>query len=154
MEIAGIERFVAELEDFEEAFIETAWEIDKAVDRGVRKTAFDVERTAKRRLPKDTGELQSDLQAHQLRTMKWAVGSTKEYAPPMEYGSRRHPITPDTQPVLHFFWERMGTWMITKKVDHPGTPEHRFLRFSLNRHRSQLSRNIAEEIEKLIDRNF
>lgn len=149
--IDGFKEFSDELEEFADELEQIEDELDRAIDRGVSRTAHSVERTSKQLAPSDDGELRADLQATKLEMALWSVGSTKKYAPPTEYGSDPHPITPNGPYPLRFYWERKGRWVSTYEVNHPGTPAQPFLRPALNRHRSDLVDNIVDEIEKLID---
>lgn len=151
MELDGLEAYIAELDEFADDLESIADEIDEAIDEGTRRTALSVEVSAKEFAPVKTGDLKGDIAAIKLGPAKWSVGSTKEYAPPTEYGSKPHPITPDAKEYLHFFID--GDEIFTKHVDHPGTPAQPFLRPAIHRHRSDLVNNIADEIDKVIEAN-
>lgn len=152
VDIVGIETFAEDLDDFASALDEIADDIDPAVDRGVRETALQIERTASRFAPVETGELRADIMAYRLRQTAWSIGTTKEYGPDVEYGTAPHTITPDTEDFLHFQVD--GQWVTTDEVEHPGTEAQPFLRRALNTHRSDLVENINDEIQKLIDANL
>lgn len=147
--IKGFEAFAAELEEFAGDLEDIADEIDEAIDRGTRKTALQVERAAKKNAPVDSGELRADIGTTPLGKAEYAVGTTKKYAPSVEYGSDPHPITPNGPYPLRF--QVNGEWVVTDKVEHPGTPMQAFLRPALHKHRSSLINNIRDEIESLID---
>lgn len=153
MKITGFEKIALELEEFADDLEDIANELDDAVDRGVRETALDVERTAKRRAPVETGDLRGDIQAIRIGTKKFSVGTIKEYGPDVEYGTKPHPITPDTADALHFYWEKEGVYVTTQLVNHPGTEPQPFLRPAINIHRSDLVENIREEIRKVVASN-
>lgn len=53
------------------------------------------------------------------------VGSGKEYAVYMEYGTRSHPITPRDADVLHFWVD--GKEVFADYVNHPGTEPNPFM---------------------------
>lgn len=60
---------------------------------------------------------------------------------PTEYGSLPHqiPTHPGVPPrggPLRFFWEKVGRWVVFRKVNHPGTPAQPFMRPALYRRRS------------------
>lgn len=149
--IRGLDTFVEDLDEFADDLEDIADEVDEAIDRGTRKTALQVEASAKRLAPVDDGELRADLQAIKIAAGVYSVGSTKKYAAPTEYGSRPHPITPNGPYPLVFYWEKKGRWVSTERVEHPGTPSQPFLRPALNAHRSDLVENIRQEISELID---
>jgi HK97 gp10 family phage protein len=157
--IRGIEGFADELEDFADSLDEIADELDQAIDKGVKQTALQIESTAKRKAPVfdhpfqgQGGELRADIGSVPLEWAEYSVGTTKEYAPPTEYGSAPHTITPNGPYPLRFT-NRGGEEIRTYSVDHPGTPAQPFLRPALNRHRTDLVDNIRDEIEKVIDRH-
>jgi len=167
VEYAGFEEYVAELKDFALGLRNVAEDIrDEAVADGVKKTAFQVEGTAKRKAPvydppspeggvsrfEQGGELRRDLMAHEEdKKTEWAVGSTKEYAPPQEYGAKPHPIVATDAPFLVFWWEKEQKWVTTSAVQHPGHEAQPFLRPALDEHRDDLKENIDDELEKLIE---
>lgn len=57
---------------------------------------------------------------------KYETGSGVKYAAVMEFGSKRHDITPNTEGALHFWVD--GVEVITRYVDHPGTEPRPFMR--------------------------
>lgn len=152
--IVGFERFALQLDEFAEDLESIADEVDEAMDRAAGITAHRIEQTAKENAPQgETGELRADIAASRIRQGYWSIGTTKKYAEPTEYGSKPHPITPDTAPYLHFFWDKKGKWVKTDLVNHPGTPEQPFLRPALNKHRkTTLHEAMDEEIQKTIDK--
>ncbi len=152
--ITGFDEYVGVLTQFAGDLEDIADEIDEAIDKGTKETVLDIEESAKRKAPVKDGELRADIQSHRLAPALYSVGSTKEYAPPIEYGSRPHPITPNGDYPLRFYWEKKGKWVATYHVDHPGHEAQPFLRPSLNQHRSNLSENIGKEIRKVIRRNL
>lgn len=54
------------------------------------------------------------------------VGTDKEYGVYMEFGTKPHPIEPDTADALRFRVD--GVEVITQHVDHPGTEPQPFMR--------------------------
>lgn len=154
--IIGFEEFAAELEDFEEALWASASRLDTAVDVATRDTAMQIEKDAKRFAPVDTGALRADLQYTRLGEAEYSVGSTKKYAPPTEYGSAPHIITPSDAEALRFTATRsvfgIGDETLFREwVQHPGTPAQPFLRPALSINRGELAENIADEIQRVID---
>jgi HK97 gp10 family phage protein len=149
--ISGFEEFSEDLEEFADDLEQIADSIDEAVDEGVKDTAQDVETTASEKAPVDSGALRADIRATRMEIAKWSIGSTKKYAPPTEYGSEPHPITPNGPYPLVFYWEKKGRWATPEKVEHPGTPAQPFLRPGLAKHRKELTQNINDAIQELID---
>jgi hypothetical protein len=147
--IDGFDEFAALLDEFADDLDEIADKAAEVIDDGVQTTALQIEASAKRRARVKTGDLRADIKAIRLALGLYSVGSTKEYAPPIEYGSRPHVITPNGPYPLRFKVD--GQWVATYKVNHPGHDAYPFLRPSLNEHRDDLIDNIQEEIESLID---
>ncbi|SEO71423.1 phage protein, HK97 gp10 family [Halorientalis persicus] len=149
-DIGGLGAAAEDLDDLADALEAAADEVDEAVDAGVQKTAFQMEGTAKRHAPVDTGALRASIQARRLNVGRWAVGSSMEYAADVEYGTAPHPITPDDADALRFPGPD-GDPVFAQHVDHPGTPAQPYLRPSLKQHESGLVDNIAAEIEALLE---
>jgi len=123
-------------------------EIDHAVDRGVEKTATSVESAAKRKAPVETAKLQHSIKMRRLQTRQYIVGTDLSYAPDVEYGTSPHTITADGDYL--YFQGSDGQLIQKKSVEHPGTKAQPFLRPALLEHKSELVRNIEEEIEKTL----
>ncbi len=151
---SGWEEFLEDADDFADAFDEIADDVDKRIDSSVRDVALSVESDAKSMAPEESGELRADIQTTKLADSLYSVGTTKEYAPSMEYGSQPHPITPNGPYPLSFWWERRGVWFTGYKVNHPGTPSHPFLRPSLAPHRDDLIYRIRTAIQNLYAQEF
>jgi hypothetical protein len=55
--------------------------------------------------------------------LRWA----RRYAGFVEYGTRAHVITPRGPGYpLRFYWKKIGRWVATYKVQHPGTRPYKF----------------------------
>lgn len=150
--VKGFSEFIDELEEFADALEDIDDELGRAIDRGTGKTSRRIAFSASNRAPVDTGDLRADIAASKLSLGLWSVGSTKKYAPPTEYGSAPHPITPDTADWLRFKWK--GDIHFRKIVAHPGTPAQPFLRPALNKYRSQLVEDIRDQIEEVMKDNL
>ncbi len=148
-DIGGFTGAAEELDDLADGMEAAADEVDEAVDEGVRKTAFDVEGTAKRYAPVESGTLRNSIEARRLNIGRWVVGSPVDYSDDVEYGTAPHVITPNGDDPLTFQVD--GEWVSTYHVDHPGTPAQPYLRPSLKQHESDLVANIAAEIEALLE---
>jgi len=149
-DISGFGAAAEELDDLADALEAAADEVDEAVDEGVRTTAFDVEGTAKRHAPVESGTLRHSIEARRLNIGRWAVGSSVDYAADVEYGTAPHVITPDDADALRFPGPD-GDPVFAQHVDHPGTPAQPYLRPALKQHESDLVDNIAAEIEALLE---
>jgi|APHM01.1.fsa_nt_gi phage protein, HK97 gp10 family len=142
-----------DFDDFADEIEDLRDDLEQAIDRGVERTAIQVERSAKQNAPVDTGNLRASLRFQQLALGSYAVGTNVEYAPDVEFGTDPHDITPDTKEALKF-QNSDGEIIFASRVEHPGTPAQPYLRPALQEHESDIADNIADEIERLVDRRF
>lgn len=84
-------------------------------------------------LQTEIDELEDDFSGP---TEDWVVGTNTEYAPHVEFGTSRHPITPDEKDALAFPGDD-GETVIVAEVDHPGTDPQPFFRPAVNEVRLQ-----------------
>jgi len=143
----------SEFDAFADKLRAVAEELDDAVDAGVRKTALQVERSAKQETPVDTGTLRSSIQTARVDVGEHIVGTNVEYAPDVEFGTRPHVITPDEADALAFKGTG-GEMVFTRRVEHPGTPAQPFLRPAVRDHQSDLVENINDAIADLLEAVF
>lgn len=86
-----------------------------------------------------TGELRAGLKMEQSRDVKgqWASGydviSTAPHSLFVIKGTRPHKITGN--PLLGFFWPKVGAFVVFRSVNHPGTRANDFLSRALKRGR-------------------
>lgn len=77
----------------------------------VRKAAFDIEAKAKAAVAVDTGNLKNSIQAHELGSFSWEVGTSVHYGPYQEYGTSKmaaHPyLIPAAEAVRPSFIQAM-----------------------------------------------
>jgi HK97 gp10 family phage protein len=149
--IGGFDDTADEFAEFAEGLRDVADNLDEAIDEGVKTTAFQIEGTAKRRAPVDTGALRAGIEARRLTIAEWVVGAKTEYATAVEFGTAPHVIEADQADALAFTGQD-GELVFRQRVEHPGTPAQPFLRPALAEHQSDLVENINAEIEKLFDR--
>lgn len=149
--IGGFEEAAGDFADFAEGLRDVAANIDGAINEGVKRTAFQIERTAKQKAPIDTGTLRTSIEARRLDISTWAVGTNVEYAPAVEFGTAPHVITPDDADALAFEGQD-GELMFRQRVEHPGTPAQPYLGPAFRAHESDLTQNISAEIERLFAR--
>jgi hypothetical protein len=94
------------------------------------------------------------------RSTKWSVQrnpngadltleNATPYACPIEFGARPHIIKPRNAPYLHFFWTKMGYWVTTKKVNHPGNRPYRFLIRTILSKQAELFSRLAERFTSI-----
>ena len=86
--------------------------------------------------PNDLGFIQNDrklriregIVLQRLGPTRYAVVATAPQSAPQEFGSQPHDIVARNPPnMLHFYWQREGTWMRTLVVHHPGNAPHPFM---------------------------
>lgn len=137
---------------FDEAFrnIEKLKNMDVIIGRALLDTGHEVQADAKRNCPVDTGRLRSSITTKQTALNEVLVGTNVEYAPDVEFGTKPHIITPKTKKVLRFeiITERKTSKsgrplkrprkekkvVFTRRVKHPGTKPHPYLRPALDKH--------------------
>lgn len=139
-----------EFAEFADELRAAAADVDEVVDRAVKETALEVERSAKQNAPVDTGTLRSSIETAPSGVGEYLVGTNIEYAPDVEFGTDPHVITPDEADALAFEGSD-GELVVTQRVKHPGTPAQPFLRPAIDEHESTLTRNIAAAITELLD---
>ncbi len=84
-----------------------------------------------------------------IRIRAW---TNKKYAPIIEHGTRKrnYPIRARKAKCLFFYWEKMGKWVWTKKVTHPGIePPYKFLRVSTLRGANQWRLDMMPRMQKI-----
>jgi hypothetical protein len=77
-----------------------------------------------------TGDLQAATEHKVIRTKRGRVIrllNPKKYAAAIDKGARPHGIVARRAPLLIFFWQKIGQWVATKRVQHPGNKPYRFL---------------------------
>lgn len=151
MRIDGFDDAASDFAEFAEGLRAVAENMDNAVDEGVKKTAFQVEGTAKQYVPVESGTLRTSIEARRLGIAEWVVGTPIDYAADVELGTAPHVIEPDEADALAFTGQD-GELVFRQSVDHPGTPAQPYLGPSLADHKSDLVRNINDEIEELYDK--
>lgn len=149
-EFDGLGEFADDLEDFAADIGRAADRVESsgAVDEGVRETATDFRDDAKRRAPRDTGELIENISAEQIAPGEWRVVSAADHARPVEFGARPHTITPTDADALRF--EIDGDVVYASKVDHPGQDAQPYFRPAMDSVQSELARNISDAITRVV----
>ena len=145
-EFSGFASFADQLEDLADHIGDVAdsGEIDRAVDRGVEQTAEQISEDASRLAPVDTGRLTNSLRTERRESGEWEVIADTDYARYVEYG--RGPVVATEADALRF--EIDGRVFFRKSVG--PAPAQPFLRPAIDMHRSDLARNIREEINNAI----
>lgn len=143
----GFDDLGQQLQEFGDDLRLLAELLDVAIDSGVERTALQVERTAKRKAPVDTGTLRGSIEARNVGDYQYAVGTNVEYAPHVEYG--RGSVTADDG-YLRF---KVDGEVFYRKSVGPAKAQP-FLRPALRAHRSDLVENIEDEIDRLVAEVF
>jgi HK97 gp10 family phage protein len=119
------------------------------VANDIKFAALDTESLAKKKAPINKaygvgGLLRSSIIANFLAKFSWAVGSDKDYASHVEYGTRAHVIKIKNKKGLSD-----GTNFFGKSVQHPGTQAQPFLRPAYNKAINNLKKQIKLTISRL-----
>lgn len=127
------------------------------IRNGVAETMVnDIVPLAKAYAPKDSGELRESIDWRENfysdRLYRAELYSDKEYAAIHEYGSQKgaYTITPKEQPVLSFYWGKLGKRVAFQYVQSPPIREKRFMRDALEFSEENLKDNIRENIQDSI----
>ena len=96
--------------------------------KAVRKTAFDIQATAKTLAPFDTGNLRNSITVENLGPYASAIGPTAAYGRYVEEGTGPHIIKPRNARALHF------NGIFTSRVSHPGTRPQPYMRPAAEKH--------------------
>lgn len=100
-------------------------------DADAKKRAERVEKLAKIEAPSKTGELRRQIRTSQSRDVQgrystgYDVTSNAPYSIFVIKGTRPHTITGN--PLLAFFWPKIGANVVFRSVQHPGTRPNNFL---------------------------
>lgn len=103
----------------------------KFADADAKKRAERVEKLAKVEAPSKTGELRRQIRTSQSRDVQgrystgYDVTSNAPYSIFVIKGTRPHTITGN--PLLAFFWPKLGRNVVFRSVQHPGTRPNNFL---------------------------
>jgi len=103
-------------------------DFDRENIKALKESAILVEGKAKEKVhvgKKNGGTLRQSI-TRLVKGITAYVGTPLEYAPHEEFGTRPHVILPKNKKYLSFMIG--GKRIFTKKVNHPGTPAHPFLR--------------------------
>jgi hypothetical protein len=100
-------------------------------DQDAKKRAQKVYTRAYAEAPDKTGYLKSQLRVARSRDVRgryetgWDVQSNAPYSLYVVKGTRPHKITGN--PLLGFFWPKVGQFVVFHSVNHPGTKPNNFL---------------------------
>lgn len=76
-----------------------------------------------------TGNLRGNIRADAVQetalTATWSIVSPMPYSKFVESGTKPHRI--EGNPLLKFFWPKVGAWVAFRGVNHPGSKAHSFM---------------------------
>ena len=75
-------------------------QIDDRLDEAVERIAYSVEAEAKRICPVDTGRLRASIHSMRIKKGAYYVGTNVEYAPFVEYGTKKMRAQPYLRPAV------------------------------------------------------
>lgn len=118
-----------------------------------RKTAFDIEGTAKNLAAVDTGNLRGSISTDisgdgRFGMMEAEIGPTAEYGAYVEYGTQPHVIRPTDAEMLAF--PGLDGMAFAKVVQHPGTAPQPFMGPAFDRHSGQLEDALGDIGEDIL----
>lgn len=109
--------------------------------KGLEKACTMVERTAKQKAPKGTGELRRSITS-KVNCLEGVVYTPLEYAPYIEYGTGLFAENGGRQDVPWSYKDDKGEWHTTKGI-HPSP----YMRPALNENREAILRVIKESMK-------
>lgn len=140
IEAPKLDRFIAKMKRFPENAIE-------AMEMGVRRSLFVIERQAKLETPVSTGRLRSGFRI-KVRGLQGTIFNRVKYALFVHEGTEPHIILPVIKKAL--WWK--GADHPVKKVNHPGTASNPFMERALKKTRNIRDDIFQEEIQKALEK--
>lgn len=112
------------------AFDQAPQDTVRQVANAIKLIAVRIERTAKPKVPVDTGELRGDVRVREVRELSAKVGTTKKYAVYVHEGTKPHypPISALTG------WARrhgVSPYVVARGIAKKGTKANPFMRDAL-----------------------
>lgn len=129
VEISGIDSLIDTLEDLSD---------DSNIEDGLKKACALVERTAKQKAPKGTGELRRSITS-KIQGKEGIVFTPLEYAPYVEFGTGLFAEGGGRMDVPWNYQDDEGNWHTTS-----GMKPHPFFRPALDENREKIIRLIKE----------
>lgn len=115
------------------------------------KTLFNNYKGKMKRTHRVTGDLMNSIKIVESSN-SWEVGSDSKVAGYIEFGTRAHTITPKVKKVLRFFLSKIGDYVFTKKVEHPGTKADPILTKEYIREFGFNERKLNQEINDILNK--
>jgi HK97 gp10 family phage protein len=151
--IDGFDAAADDFASFADNLREAAGLADATVDDGVQTTSARIDRTAKRLVPVDDGNLRASIGYRRLGLAEYSVGATADYAADVELGTAPHIITPDEADALAFEGQD-GELIFRQRVEHPGTPAQPYLGPARREHQDDLTSDIAAALNDMLRQVF
>ena len=120
----------------------------KAIMKGIDWGAEKVKKTAKDKVPVDTGRLKKSIEIKKIKGGK-SIGPDTPYDTYVEFGTGPHLIKPVRASVLHWVGKD-GKDHFAKSVMHPGTRRQPYMRPAIQENRKDIARFTAKEIRKVL----
>jgi len=123
--------------------------IQKGIKSEIQRATLNIQTGAKQRVAVDTGTLRSRIETEIIHLgFTGRVIANTNYAEGLELGTRAHVIVPRRSKMLA--WKARGskTWILAKKVNHPGTRPKPFLGPALDHERPRFMRRVGKVIDK------
>lgn len=136
IELVGLEVIEKQLENIAEA---------KQIEAALQKACALVERTAKEKAPKGTGELRRSITSEVRRDgteLQGVVFTPLEYAPYVEYGTGLFAVNGGRQDVPWHYKDDEGNWHTTS-----GQSPQPFMQPALDENREQILRILKEALK-------
>lgn len=139
-----------ELDDFADMLERAAGRVPEELDDEMGELADDIRDTAKAHVPKREGDLKNSITVIKHGPLRYSIGSSLDYAEPIEKGSRPHKITPNEEQVLHFT-KPSGEEVFTMEIDHPGHAPNPYLRTAIFRYEEEIEERLGDALERVFE---
>lgn len=139
IKVEGLDRLIKKLQQVRS-------DSDSVVERGLLKAGHKIRNKAVLLCPVDTGELRNSIQVEKTASLTVAVGTNKEYAPYVEFGTgtQGDPTVPHTDKEYWKFQDENGEWHTSH-----GQPAQPFLRPAVDE--EEIIGTVADEIKGALD---
>lgn len=131
IELEGLDNVLEAIDDL----VDTS-----SIEKGLEKACALVERSAKQKAPKDTGQLRRSITS-KVEGLQGIVFTPLEYAPYVEYGTGLFAESGGRKDVPWNYQDDKGVWHSTN-----GQKPQPFLRPALNENREEIVQTIKEAI--------
>jgi len=122
------------VEKLGESFSDSKSIIERHLQGGIRRSAFNFERLMKREAPVDTGGLRQSV-THELKQLTAEIAPNKRYAVFVEMGTKPHGMPVGSNPQFQQWARRKGLnpYAVAKSISQKGTKANQFISRSFNK---------------------